>query len=142
MGSRTAQSTNVPLPYPTYPAAFTEPTGPLDERFVYGLTPKGREALAALQVRQAVGEPGELPEPDERPVTEAEIRRRQRQRQARRTRAAGRRLATICGRFRGESMTRVPDLRLSGHWLRKAGFDLGQFIEVEVSDGRLVIEAV
>ncbi|HVF62271.1 MAG TPA: SymE family type I addiction module toxin [Thermoanaerobaculia bacterium] len=37
---------------------------------------------------------------------------------------------------------RVPDLRLSGRWLRAAGFDLGQGYEVEVRSGKLVIRAV
>ncbi|HEX5760618.1 MAG TPA: SymE family type I addiction module toxin [Thermoanaerobaculia bacterium] len=35
-----------------------------------------------------------------------------------------------------------PDLRLSGRWLRAAGFDLGQAYEVEVRAGRLVVRAV
>ena len=35
-----------------------------------------------------------------------------------------------------------PFLRLSGNWLERAGFGIGQEIAVEVADGRLVIEAV
>jgi hypothetical protein len=46
----------------------------------------------------------------------------------------------VCGRWTGT--TRIPDLRLSGWWLRAAGFDLGQACEVEVLAGTLVIRAV
>jgi Toxin SymE, type I toxin-antitoxin system len=37
---------------------------------------------------------------------------------------------------------RCTDLRLSGHWLRQAGFDLGQGYEIEIKAGRLTIQAV
>lgn len=47
------------------------------------------------------------------------------------------RRVTVCGRYRHES--RVPDLRLSGKWLRSAGFDLGQKVQVQVGDGQLMI---
>jgi Toxin SymE, type I toxin-antitoxin system len=55
-------------------------------------------------------------------------------------RANGRRFGTICGRWQGRAV--VPDLRLSGHWLQRAGFDLGQQYEIEVRAGRLTIRAV
>ena len=35
----------------------------------------------------------------------------------------------------------VPFLPLCGHWLREAGFDIGQSVRVAVSEGRLTIEA-
>jgi Toxin SymE, type I toxin-antitoxin system len=57
----------------------------------------------------------------------------------RRARVAGRRRGP-CGRW--SRRERVPDLWLSGRWLRAAGFDLGQAYEVEVRSGRLVIRAV
>ncbi len=44
---------------------------------------------------------------------------------------------TVCGRYHHQ--TRVPDLRLSGKWLRSAGFDLGQKVQVQVGDGQLMI---
>ncbi len=44
---------------------------------------------------------------------------------------------TVCGRYHHQ--TRVPDLRLSGKWLRNAGFALGQKVQVQVGDGQLVI---
>jgi hypothetical protein len=67
-------------------------------------------------------------------------RRARKRARAREARAAGRRSLTVCGRWTGT--TRIPDLRLSGWWLRAAGFDLGQACEVEVLAGTLVVRAV
>ncbi|HEX5759539.1 MAG TPA: SymE family type I addiction module toxin [Thermoanaerobaculia bacterium] len=36
----------------------------------------------------------------------------------------------------------VPDLRISGRWLQRAGFDRGQHYEIEARAGRLTIRAV
>ncbi len=36
----------------------------------------------------------------------------------------------------------VPYLRLRGWWLHNAGFTIGRTLKVEVSEGKLVIEAV
>jgi hypothetical protein len=36
----------------------------------------------------------------------------------------------------------VPFLRLSGRWLRDAGFPIGRNVKVEVSEGRLTIVPV
>ncbi len=44
---------------------------------------------------------------------------------------------TVCGRYHHQ--TRVPALRLSGLWLRNAGFELGQKVQVQVADGQLMI---
>jgi hypothetical protein len=71
---------------------------------------------------------------------EYQARRKDRNALARAARARGRRLATICDRFQGSG--RVPDLRLSGKWLKEVGFDLGQRFEVEVEAGKLTIRAV
>jgi type I toxin-antitoxin system toxin SymE len=49
-------------------------------------------------------------------------------------------LATICGCW--QETGRVPALRLSGKWLREAGFDVGQEFEVEIEAGKLTIRAV
>lgn len=46
---------------------------------------------------------------------------------------------TLCGRYDGRQ--RVPELRLSGIWLEKLGFDIGRTIEITPSEGKLVIEA-
>ncbi|HVF59608.1 MAG TPA: SymE family type I addiction module toxin [Thermoanaerobaculia bacterium] len=47
----------------------------------------------------------------------------------------------MCCRSRGYRRL-VPDLRISGRWLQRAGFDLGQHYEIEVRAGRLTIRAV
>ena len=44
---------------------------------------------------------------------------------------------TVCGQYQKEH--RVPALRLSGKWMRQAGFDLGQKVQVQVDDRRLTI---
>lgn len=36
----------------------------------------------------------------------------------------------------------VPYLRLRGHWLRNAGFAIGRYVKVEVSEGRLTIQPI
>ena len=70
-----------------------------------------------------------------------------------RIRPDGRRRATIGRLERNRSGRRTnpgrwifppvfPFLRLSGNWLAEAGFPIGQEIAVDVTDGRLVIEAV
>ncbi|RYG41579.1 MAG: type I addiction module toxin, SymE family [Chitinophagaceae bacterium] len=42
---------------------------------------------------------------------------------------------------RWESTT-VPEIRLSGAWLEKLGFNCGERVEVRMSEGKLVITAV
>lgn len=49
------------------------------------------------------------------------------------------RTITLCGKYNGE--TRVPDLRLTGLWLDKLGFDIGRTVEVITSKGKLIIKA-
>ncbi len=44
---------------------------------------------------------------------------------------------TVCGQYQKEHQ--VPALRLSGKWLRQAGFDLGQKVQVRVDDRRLTL---
>jgi hypothetical protein len=36
----------------------------------------------------------------------------------------------------------VPFLRLSGRWLERAGFPIGGKVQIDVSEGRLIIEPV
>ncbi len=45
----------------------------------------------------------------------------------------------VCYRYRNERQ--VPDLRLSGLWLERAGFDRGQKFQIQVGSGRLTIRA-
>lgn len=35
----------------------------------------------------------------------------------------------------------MPSLRLRGHWLKQAGFDIGARVQVSVEAGKLVVEA-
>ena len=44
---------------------------------------------------------------------------------------------TVCGQYQKEHQ--VPALRLAGKWLRQAGFDLGQKVQVKVDERRLTI---
>ncbi len=44
---------------------------------------------------------------------------------------------TVCGQYQKEHQ--VPALRLSGKWLRQAGFDLGQKVQVRVDQRQLTI---
>jgi Toxin SymE, type I toxin-antitoxin system len=57
-----------------------------------------------------------------------------------RARAAGRRAGTVSARWQPAGA--APYLRLSGRWLRAAGFEVGRGVEVEVRSGKLVIRAV
>lgn len=129
MGSRTGQcssqpqlesdsSTDSTTKSSTDGEPMPEPSGPLDERFVYHLTEEGRRALGRRSWRE------------------------RRNARAREAKEKGERAGTICGRWRGGAGARVPDLRLSGSWLVAAGFPLGQGYVVQVAAGRLIIQAV
>jgi len=89
----------------------------------------GKEAVEAVPLPSALAEQVEA---------EAWLERKRRRRKEARQR--GRRLLTVCGRW--QASRRIPDIRLSGLWLRSAGFDLGQELEVEVEAGRLTLRAV
>ena len=41
--------------------------------------------------------------------------------------------------FRAYDYARVPSITLSGKWLEQLGFGIGDAVQVECSDGRLVI---
>ncbi len=112
------------------------------DQFLYILPPEEQYALAERTARKAAHARSRAEMlPDE--VAAILARRASRERwlrRAKQVRAEGRRFATICGRWQGRQ--RVPDLRLSGLWLREAGFDLGQHFEIEVEAGRLTIRSV
>jgi len=78
---------------------------------------------------------GDLAESIETEAWQENKRRRRKE-----ARHRGCRLLTVCGRW--QAGKRIPDIRLSGLWLRKAGFDLGQEFEVKVEAGALTIRAV
>jgi hypothetical protein len=66
---------------------------------------------------------------------------RERQRQHRKeARERRHRLVTVCGKWRGGR--KIPDLRLMGLGLERAGFELGQHYEVEVGACTLTIRAI
>ena len=134
MDGRSRQST-VPGPAASAAAALPEPTGPTDDRFVYRLTPQALHILAEHGAGEELAHPAARIT-DAAEAIEAESKRRRRCEARRR----GRRLATISHCTRGSQ--RLPLLRLSGNWLREAGFDLGQEYEVEVGEGRLTLEAM
>ena len=46
----------------------------------------------------------------------------------------GRRFCTICCRMRAYRRL-VPDLRIFGHWLQRAGFDRGLHYEIKIREG-------
>lgn len=139
MRGRAKDSTNPPTP-PAVP--LPEPNGPTDDRFVYHLTPK---AQRLLEQHQADGTKAPLFHRAAKVANLGEAltrenRRQERSRLARDARRRGRRFGTISRRHQGGEAR--PFLRLSGKWLGDAGFDLGQYFEIEVEDGRLTIEAV
>jgi hypothetical protein len=100
--------------------SLPEPTGPNDDSQSYSLTPEGKAALAAYG--------------------NAAERHARRQAAKRSARENGRRCGTVSSRWRESEQ--VPLVRLSGAWLRAAGFDLGQCFEVGVEEGALMIRAV
>jgi len=125
----------------TLPPDLAEPTGPFDDSFGYRVTEEGFKALAEYEKRHGKTVVRKVPLPDE--VAEAIATekwlddRRQRRKEAR---EQGRRLVTVCGKWRGGR--KIPDIRLIGLWLERAGFDLGRLCEVEVGAGTLTIRAV
>jgi len=143
MRGRTLQSTNPPVTRTSAPPAeaLPEPTGPTDDRFVYTLTEAGLRALIAAQAQS--GDQAVLFEPVARAslVAEAlphEARQVARARLAREARRRDRRLGTV-SRCSAGGQPR-PMLRLTGAWLTRAGFGVGQRFTVEPTAGRLVLE--
>lgn len=71
---------------------------------------------------------------------ETEAYRERKRRRRKKARDRGLRLFTVCRRWRRSR--KIPDLRLTGQWLERTGFPLGQEIEVEVEPGRLTLRAI
>lgn len=118
-----------------------QPTSTFDERFVYRLTGEGKQILA--EHGSANGKPAFFEARSSPAVAElldSEARRERKRRRRKEARGRGFRLGTVCGRWRNGR--RLPDLRMSGRWLQRAGFDLGQEYEVKVEAGKLTIRAV
>jgi hypothetical protein len=136
MRGPTDQSTNPPAP----PRATAAPC-PAAADYVYHLTPAAQSLLAeherstgAVLHRRAV------PAAEVAASEAREAKRRRRKLLRRRAHSRGRRLGSISYRWCGGENR--PLLRLSGKWLARAGFPIGQEFEVAVEEGRLVLEAV
>jgi hypothetical protein len=149
MRGRTQQSTPPPAAEAfTSDAPLPEPTGPEDDRFVYHLEPKALQLLAEHAATYGDGDGDASGVPLARPVArtsavqeaiDEEATRNRRRRRRRAARDRGRRFATVSYLERGGR--RLPYIRLSGQWLRQAGFDLGQEFEIDVAPGRLTLHA-
>jgi len=107
------------------------PSGTFDERFVYRLTHEGKQILA--EHGRTNGKPVFLKARSSPAVAELldfEARRERQRRRRKEARERGLRLGTVCGRWRNGR--RLPDLRMSGRWLQRAGSDLGPEYELKV----------
>ncbi|HSL82492.1 MAG TPA: SymE family type I addiction module toxin [Thermoanaerobaculia bacterium] len=139
MCGRSSDSTTLPqCPAETPADTPADLSGPFDDRFGYRVTEEGMKALAEYE--RAHGKPAFTKEPLPASVAEplaTEARRVRKRRRRKIARSRGRRLLTVCGRWQGGR--EVPDLRMTGRWLERAGFDLGQEYEVQVEAGRLTL---
>jgi Toxin SymE, type I toxin-antitoxin system len=125
----------------TNSTSLPEPSGPIDERFVYRLTDEGKKALAECE--RSNGKPAASRARCTSEVAEAldsESRRESKRQRTKQARQRGARLGTVCGRWRDGR--RQPELRMTGRWLEEAGFDLGRQYEVGVAAGKLTIQAL
>jgi hypothetical protein len=105
------------------------------------VTEEGFKALAEYEKRHGKHVVRKVRLPDTvAEALEADAWHEGRRRRRKQARKRGRRLLTVCGKSRGRR--RVPDLRLMGQWLERAGFDLGRLCEVEVEAGTLTIRAI
>jgi len=144
MRGRTDESTSRPQTahlahFEQEPTAQPQPPRPPEDRFVYRLTPKALQVLREHEPGAPLAEPVARTADVEEAI-DAEAERRRRRHRYREARDRGRRLGTVSRRhLRGE---RLPLIRLSGKWLRAAGFDLGQEFEVKIAEGRLVLEVL
>lgn len=115
--------------------------GPSDDSFGYRVTEEGFKALAEYEKLHGKTVVRKVPLSDEVAeviATEEWLDdRRQRRRKARKE---GRRLVTVCGKWRGGR--KIPEIRLMGLWLESAEFTLGRLCEVEVGPGKLTIRTV
>ncbi len=137
-----------------------KPSGPREEQFIYVLPLERQRALADRASRAAAraherfwaaadeeaagaGMVGEAAAPGAEGPGEPglEAWRLRRGARAKAARASGRRFGTVSRRTRSFGDP-VPDLRISGFWLREAGFDLGQEYEIEVGAGTLTVRAI
>ena len=121
--------------------SLPEPSGPIDERFVYRLTAEGKKALEDCE--RSTGKPAYSRACCTSEIAEAldsEARRQGKRQRRKEARQRGVRLGTVSSRWRDGRP--LPELRMTGRWLEAAGFDLGREYEVEVVAGKLTIQAL
>ena len=138
-GSRADSISDRPIPNPT--GSAIPGAGPFDDSFGYRVTEEGLQALEEYEKRHGKPAVRRIPLPEtvaEALATEAEHEQRRRRRKE--AHARGHRMVTVCSLNRGRQ--EVPDLRLRGQWLERAGFHLGRQCEIEVTPGTLTIRAV
>jgi hypothetical protein len=141
MRGPTDQSTNPPAPNPSAPPRATAARAPAADPYVYHLTLAAQSLLAEHErATGAVLHRPAVPAAEVAASEAREAKRRRRKVLRRRARCRGRRLGTISYRWSGDENR--PLLRLSGKWLARNGFPIGQEFEVVVEEGRLVLEAV
>lgn len=120
---------------------LADDAGPFDNSFGHRVTEEGLKALAEYEKLHSKRLVRKVRLPDTvAEHLEAEAWHERRQRRRKQARERGHRLLTVCGKNRGRR--RVPDLRLMGVWLERAGFDLGRLCEVKVESGTLTIRAI
>ena len=120
--------------------SLPEPSGPIDERFVYRLTAEGKEALEECE--RSNGKPAYSKARCTLEVAEAlesEAGREGKRQRRKQAWQRGARLGTVCSRWRAGRQ--LPEIRMVGCWLEEAGFDLGQEYEIDVAVGQLTIQA-
>ena len=119
--------------------SLPEPSGHIDERFVYRLTAEGKKALE--QCERCNGKPAyskarctsEVAE-----ALEADAWREGKRQRRKEARQPGVRLGTVTSQWRDGR--RFPEVRMTGRWLEEAGFELGREYEIGVEAGRLTIQ--
>jgi hypothetical protein len=112
-----------------------------NQQFVYQLSEEARLLLEDFEARN--GKVLSRATPCTAAVAaalDASAEHQRRLRRQRETRARGLRPGTVSGRLQGAG--EIPELRISGNWMREAGFDLRQEVEIEVENGKLTIRAV
>ena len=127
-----------PVDHSTNEPRSVDPAG---DGFVYHLTSTAHQLLAEHE--QSSGKRLHRPAARTADLADAADREAKRQRREalrRRARRRGRRFGTVSYRWRETQY--LPALRVSGKWLRRAGFDIGQEFEITVDEGQLIIEAV
>jgi hypothetical protein len=128
---------------PTEPPAdsFTDPPTPFDAGFGYRVTEEGMKALQEYEERHGKPALRRVPLPDT--IAEAlhdEAWRDRKSQLRKKAHQRGHRLVTVCGL--NQSGSRIPDLRLKGQWLERAGFHPGRHCEIEVTPGTLTLRAL